>query len=158
VTLSEEPAICPVCGSSDVVAGECNACAELEDKASRHTANSTSASCFKDFEVLVVRARVAAGTSWDGEDGGHRNRTRSQEPEVRNILRDCANAIERLARSNNSLAESLDNVREALGQEATHHLVMADDVKELVKAVESCAGDGGCRALLVLQKLRGRDR
>jgi hypothetical protein len=101
--------------------------------------------------MLVVRARVAAGTSWDG---GHDNKTPSQEPEVRNILRDCANAIERLARSADSFAESLDNIREAIGQDQTHHLVMAGDVEELVKAVESCASDGMCCAMPVLQRLR----
>jgi|HubBroStandDraft_2_1064218.scaffolds.fasta_scaffold02877_9 hypothetical protein len=112
----------------------------------------------RDFEGLVVRARVAAGTSWDGEDGGHGNRTPSQESEVRNILRDCANAIERLARSADSFVESLDNIREAIGQEETHHLVMGSDVEDLVRAVELCNSVGGdtsgCRAMLVLQKLR----
>ncbi len=60
-------------------------------------------------------------------------------------------------RAAKSFAESLDNVREALGQEQTHHLVMAGDVEELVKAVELCASDGGCRAMTVLTKLRQRD-
>lgn len=59
-------------------------------------------------------------------------------------------------RAAKSFAESLDNVREALGQEQTHHLVMADDVEELVKAVELCASDGGCRAMTVLRRLRDR--
>jgi hypothetical protein len=112
----------------------------------------------KDVDILVVRARIASGTSWDGEDGGHGNRTPSQEPEVRNILRDCANAIERLARSADSFAESLDNIREALGQKETHHLVMAGDVEGLVMAVELCNSVGGdtsgCRAMSALQKLR----
>ena len=61
------------------------------------------------------------------------------------------------ARAAKSFAESLDNVREAMGQEQTHHLVMADDVEELVKAVELCASDGGCRAMTVLTKLQQRD-
>jgi hypothetical protein len=61
------------------------------------------------------------------------------------------------ARAARVYAESLDNVREALGQEQTHYLVIADDVEELVKAVELCASDGGCRAMTVLTKLRMRD-
>jgi hypothetical protein len=31
---------------------------------------------------------------------------------------------------------------------------VADDVKDLVKAVELCASDGGCRAMTVLKKLQ----
>ena len=50
------------------------------------------------------------------------------------------------------LAETIDNVREALGQEATHYYIVADDVKELVEAVERQGGS----ALQVLQKLRER--
>ena len=48
-----------------------------------------------DEELLIARARVAAGTSWTGEDGGHGNRTENQEPEVRRILRECADALEK---------------------------------------------------------------
>jgi hypothetical protein len=48
-------------------------------------------------EILVMRARVAAGCSWDGEDGGHGNKTESQEPEVRRILRECADRIDQLS-------------------------------------------------------------
>lgn len=33
-------------------------------------------------------------------------------------------------------AATIDNVREALGQEATHYLIVADDVKDLVEAIE----------------------
>ena len=47
-----------------------------------------------DDRVLVIRARLAAGTSWTGEDGGHGNKVENQEPEVRRILRDCAKRIE----------------------------------------------------------------
>ena len=54
------------------------------------------------------------------------------------------------------LSESLDNIRAALGQHETHHLIMADDVKELVDAVEQCGRDGGCRASAVLRGLRER--
>ena len=54
------------------------------------------------------------------------------------------------------LSESLDNIRAALGQDETHHLIMADDVKELVDAVEQCGRDGGCRASAVLRRLRER--
>ncbi len=51
-------------------------------------------------------------------------------------------------------AETIDNVREALGQDVTHHLIVADDVKELVEAVEKHGG----APLKVLQKLRERGR
>lgn len=109
-----------------------------------------------EIETLVTRARIAAGTSWDGADGGHGNRTESQEPEVRNILRECASVIEILVREHRAFAETIDGVRSALGQEATHYLVVADDVRELVEAVERCADDGGCRAAQVLRGLRKR--
>jgi hypothetical protein len=49
-----------------------------------------------DDEVLIARARLAAGCSWSGADGGHGNAIESQEPEVRNILRDCANRLAQL--------------------------------------------------------------
>jgi hypothetical protein len=58
------------------------------------------------------------------------------------------------ARAAKAFAETVDNVRAALGQEGTHYLVVADDVEELVKAVELCESDGGCRAMTVLRKLR----
>jgi hypothetical protein len=48
-------------------------------------------------------------------------------------------------------AETIDNVREALGQKTTHYHVVAGDVKELVEAVEKQGG----HALRVLQRLRG---
>ena len=60
------------------------------------------------------------------------------------------------ARAAKAFAESIDNVRGALGQKETHYLVVADDVEELVKAVESCEGDGGCRAMTALHRLRSR--
>ena len=49
-------------------------------------------------------------------------------------------------------AETIDNVREALGQVVTHYLIVADDVKELVEAVEKHGGP----AAEVLQKIRER--
>ena len=51
-------------------------------------------------------------------------------------------------------AETIDNVREALGQVVTHYLIVADDVKELVEAVEKHGGP----AAEVLQKIRERGR
>ena len=48
-----------------------------------------------DEELLITRARIAAGTSWTGEDDGHGNRTENQEPAVRQILRACADALEK---------------------------------------------------------------
>ena len=50
-----------------------------------------------DDRTLVIRARLAAGISWNGEDGGSGNKTESQEPEVRRILRACAKRIEERA-------------------------------------------------------------
>ena len=115
------------------------------------------------LDVLATRARVAAGIAWDvGERG---NKTPSQEPEVRNILRDCANAIERLSQdleavklASKAFAETIDAVREALGQEGTHYLVVPGDVKELVTAVAICDADGGCHAFKVLERLREQGR
>jgi len=46
--------------------------------------------------------------------------------------------------------EALDNIRKALGQNETHYLIMADDVRDLVQAVER--NDGS--APLVLERLR----
>ena len=96
------------------------------------------------LDVLIMEAKIAAGAAWDNSD----------IHVARGILRRCAAVIEGLRREAREYAESLDNIRAALGQEATHHLVMADDVEELVKAVELCADDGGCRAMTVLHKLR----
>jgi hypothetical protein len=50
--------------------------------------------------------------------------------------------------------EALDQIRIALGQEETHYLVMADDVRELVQAVERADGS----ALIVLRRLRAEGR
>jgi|SRR5271166_2957498 len=99
--------------------------------------------------VLAIRARVAAGTSWKA------NKNEGvllppQEPEVRNILRDCASSIESLTKSERDYAETLEAIREALGQEQTHFLAMPGDVKDLVEAVER---DGGS-AKSVLERLR----
>ena len=49
-----------------------------------------------------------------------------------------------------AFAEVIDNVRAALGQESTHYLVIADDIKELVDAVERESP----RAKDVLRKIR----
>lgn len=46
-----------------------------------------------DDATLIIRARLAAGCSWSGTDGGHGNKTEPQEPEVRRILRECANRL-----------------------------------------------------------------
>lgn len=53
-------------------------------------------------------------------------------------------------------AEALDNIRGALGQKQTHHLVMAGDVKDLVQAVQKCDRDYdcGCCAAVVLKQLQ----
>jgi hypothetical protein len=50
-----------------------------------------------------------------------------------------------------AFSETLDAIREALGQKSNHHLVMAGDVLELVDAIEHC---DGCRVKVVLQRLR----
>lgn len=82
----------------------------------------------KPHEILIMRARVAAGASWGSED----------EKEVRRILRDCANMIAALHRDANGFAETIDGVREALGQKTTHYMIVAQDVGELVAAVREC--------------------
>jgi len=55
-----------------------------------------------------------------------------------------------------AFAESLDAIREAIGQKETHYLVMPSDVKELVEAVQKCDRDYdcGCCAAVVLKGLR----
>ena len=106
--------------------------------------------------VLALRARVAAGITWDVGKGS--NETPPQEPEVRNILRDCASSIESLTKSERDYAETLEAIREALGQEQTHFLAMPGDVNELVEAIEMCSSDGGCRAKTVLERLREQGR
>lgn len=55
-----------------------------------------------------------------------------------------------------SYAETVDGVRQALGQDATHYMVVAGDVNELVEAIKLCESDGGCRAMVVLRQLRER--
>ncbi len=59
-----------------------------------------------------------------------------------------------LRREASNYAEALDNVREAMGLQTTHYLVLPDDVEELVKAVERQGG----AALDVLRKLQKRAR
>lgn len=53
-----------------------------------------------------------------------------------------------------SYAEVLDDIRDALGQTSTHYLVTADDIEELVQAVEKDNGS----AMVVLRKLRNEPR
>ncbi len=57
-------------------------------------------------------------------------------------------------REANTFAEVIDNVRDALGQDQTHYLIIADDVKDLVDAVERSVDDGGEKARGVLQRIR----
>lgn len=54
-----------------------------------------------------------------------------------------------------TFAEVIDNVREALGMDATHYLIVADDVKELVEAVEK---GGESPAAKVLGEIRDRGK
>ena len=96
-----------------------------------------------DLEVLIKRARIAAGIDWDI----------MCSLGVRNILRECANAIESLRKAERDYGETLDAIRRALGQEGTHYLVMADDVRELVEAIER----DDSSAKKVLEKLRERE-
>lgn len=55
-------------------------------------------------------------------------------------------------------AETIDGVREALGQEATHYLIIAGDVQELVEAVERSSEDGGVAAREKLLEFRERGK
>jgi len=65
------------------------------------------------------------------------------------------------ARGARDYGQTIDNVREALGQKATHYLVVADDVQILVKALEWYAthvlelGGNAARARLALALVRG---
>ena len=92
---------------------------------------------------------------WAEESGLDLRKAVAENP-GRNCVELLVRWLQREARAAKSFAETIDNVREALGQEATHHHVVAGDVEELVKAVELCASDGGCRAMTVLRKLRDR--
>jgi hypothetical protein len=60
------------------------------------------------------------------------------------------------AREARAFAETIDNVREALGQEATHYLVIADDVGALVEAVtvDRAASNKDSEAWQTLSKIR----
>ena len=84
-------------------------------------------------ELLIKRCKIAAGCAWEVGEGG--NKTEPQEPEVRNILRDCVRTLEALQKESRAYAETVDNVREALRQRETHYLVVADDVKDVVDAL-----------------------
>jgi hypothetical protein len=102
-------------------------------------------------DLLIIEARVAAGAAWGGKDGSPHD-----EKTARDILRRCATTLEAVLRESNGYAETLDNIRDALGQKATHHLVMADDVRELVEAAEACGRDRSCKAAAALKSLRKR--
>lgn len=61
-------------------------------------------------------------------------------------------------RNERAFAETIDGVRQALGQQATHHLVMADDVLIAVRALEAYAsafGELSYRARVALAMIRG---
>jgi hypothetical protein len=72
------------------------------------------------------------------------------------VLRTVHNLLAVERRSTRAFAETIDNVRDALGQKETHYLIVADDVKELVGAIALCESDGGCRAAETLKRLRER--
>ena len=55
------------------------------------------------------------------------------------------------SRAARDYAETIDNVRQALGLDATHYLIIADDVKELVEAIESRSD-----AVKALKRIRGK--
>lgn len=70
-----------------------------------------------DDEVLIIRARLAAGCSWSGKDGGPGNETAPQEQNVRRILRECAKRLEVLTG---------DAKAEQVGDEAAAALVILE--------------------------------
>ena len=47
-------------------------------------------------EVIITRARLAAGCAWNNKPGETSNQTEDQEPEVRRILRECADALHKV--------------------------------------------------------------
>lgn len=80
-----------------------------------------------------------------------------QEAVYRNPGRNCVelfvNHLTSFWRGARDYGETLDAIRRALGQEGTHYLVMADDVRELVEAIER----DDSSAKKVLEKLRERE-
>jgi len=92
---------------------------------------------------------------WAEESGFDLRKAVAENP-GRNCVDLLVRWLQSRARAAAAYAETVDGVREALGQEATHYQVVAGDEEELVKAVELCASDGGCRAMTVLRKLRER--
>jgi hypothetical protein len=92
---------------------------------------------------------------WAEESGLDLREAVSDNP-GRNCVEILVRWLQGRGRAAEAYAGTIDGVREALGQKETHYLVVADDVEELVKAVERCESDGGCQAMTVLAKLRGR--
>lgn len=54
--------------------------------------------------------------------------------------------------------ETLEAIREAIGQDVTHYLCMAGDIRELVEAIDASEKDGGLKARTVLKNLRDTGR
>jgi hypothetical protein len=101
----------------------------------------------------TLREYVRACFKWAEESGLDLRKAVTENP-GRNCVDLLVQWLQGRARAAKSFAESLDNIREAIGQGETHHLVMAGDVAELVKAVE--LGDPVSQAMVVLRKLRSR--
>lgn len=94
---------------------------------------------------------------WARESGIDLEKLVSDNP-GKNCVELLVRRLQADARAAKSFEEVIDGVREALGQRETHYLVVAQDVEELVKAVEldERADDGGGRATVVLRNLRSR--
>jgi len=81
-------------------------------------------------------------------------------PELLRRFKLMQRKIDGWKREANGYAETIDAIREALGQKVTHYLVMPDDIATLVKALEWYASDPlekrrYTRAKLVLALIRG---
>jgi hypothetical protein len=136
-----------------------------------------------EIRALVQRGRVTSAevaalrcNSWEWEALLPAMTDEAFEARVEHCLKNCSPArspagsydeaayavylpelLKRLKRARaaaTAFGDTLDAIREVLGQASTHYLVMAGDVMELVKAIDECESDSGCRATKVLRQLR----
>lgn len=160
---SSEPPECPDCGAWHVEPGSCSASkirpeiADLVRRGNVTPAELTELRCNSwehealvpalSDEAFVERMQYALNNCLTTRERPFA--TYSQAIEglyAPQLLR----RFQAAARTANDYALVIDAVREALGQDATHYLIVAGDVKELVEAVES-----RCDAMKVLRRIRG---
>lgn len=69
--MNTEPELCPLCGSSDVVAGDCNTCAEIreeEDRCSRCGDDLADGDCPTCEEIAAEIAAEEAAENCPQDD------------------------------------------------------------------------------------------